>query len=564
MLTQEQITYIMNELGLDSADVAARKTIERIVASKPDVNVDARFIAALRDDLQTKANQINYNLNNKTNNYFSSIMNKILASALVVVIVLAGGGLWYVQQNGRPLIRTEQNDIGQLLSGKYGVTNLDQESFGNLATLAIVENGGSRSQSGGGNGNAEMVTTPSATVGNNSVPGMGGDKMTILPYPAPQNFEFKYDGAEISNLPATQDVFKRTKPQQSPALVDRILNFLSFGLLDLSRFTDVKIQNFSFVEDRDYGYGMNVDVMQGSVSLYQNWEKWPQPDYGTCGGAAELENPSLSSAELCMPQTRLKPEDIPSNEEVIVATNDFLSVYGISRDTYGQPRVIDNWRAQYESAVDRTSIWIPEQVQVVYPLVLEGREVMDEGGSPSGLSLMVDARTKRVTSLYELTTKQFERSQYVGESDSKRIVDVAERGGFRNYMYNDPNGRRTVLNLDTPTVELVKIWYSNDNYRTSNELFVPAYVFPVKNWEKSGYWRKNVIVPLVRDILNSDNQPSIMPMGGDDAPIPVEPDGGIGNTGGGSGGSGAGSSYGSSAGSAGQQTEPAVLRNTNR
>lgn len=554
MITSEQITEIITELGLDPADTGIRQTIERIVAAKPDAKIDARFLAALRQELQTKAGELtsevpnhasyNFDTNNKQTNYLSMFMNKVLVFALVAVVVLAGGGLWYLQQTGKPLIRTEQNDIGQLLSGEYGVTSLEQESFGNLATLAIVDaNTANRLQSGGGTGAGTGTAGGGLGNGGPEIAIAPTDNLSILPYPGSINFEFNYEGQDLGDLPATQDVYQRIKPQQSPALVERILNFLSFGLIDLSRFAETKLQNFSFVEDRDYGYGLNVDVMQGSVSMYQNWEKWPQPYGNGCArpavGAAEQANPSLSSAELCRVVEPMKPEDMPSNDELIVAADNFLAIYGVSRTSYGEPKVMDTWRAQ--------SIWVPDQVQVIYPFVLEGKEVLDEGGNPSGLSVTVDARTKRVTSLYELTTKQFERSQYAGETDAKKIVDVAERGGFRNYMYNDPNGKKTVLDLDTPSLEMVKIWYSADNYRSTKELYVPAYVFPIKNWEEAGYWRQNVIVPLVKDVLDSDQsgggggQPPVMPLGSEpvsvppaepviEPTLPVEPDGGNGNT----------------------------------
>jgi hypothetical protein len=200
--------------------------------------------------------------------------------------------------------------------------------------------------------------------------------------------------------------------------------------------------------------------------------------------------------------------------------------YGISREGYGEPQVMNNWRVQYASAnaAERISFYIPESVQVVYPLLIEDKQVYDESGAVSGLSIMVDARSKKVSNVYDLTTKQFERSEYTGETDGKRILGIAENGGFRNYTYAEPAAsekiKTTQLNLDTPTLQLVRIWYSADNYKTNNELYVPALVFPIKDWEKTGYWRQNVIVPVVREILDSDKQPPIMPL---DEPISVPP-----------------------------------------
>jgi hypothetical protein len=480
---------------------------KKLADSAPQAKPDAKFLSELRGRIEQQARELNQPASiSHTNNYFSMFMNKILVSALVVVVVLVAGGFWYTQRTGQPLLKLN-SDGEQLLSGKYGVTALEEESFGDLAKLAIVANGRGGNAQGNAQTESQKMTAPGMAANQDTATapatGAGGGDMSILPYPGPAAYTFKYTGTELTNLPATVDVLKRTKPVQPPSLVSRVVNLLSFGLVDLSRFTDVKLQYFSFAEDRDYGYAINVDLMQGVVSLSQNWEKWPQLQM--------IDHPSEP----------VKESELPTDEEAIVIAGQFLATYGVSLEAYGKPMVNNRWRVQYDlaSASEKIGYYIPEQVQVVYPLVLEGNEVLDEDGQPSGLSVMIDARSKRVVSIYDLTTKQFEKSQYAGVIDSKRLIERAEQGGFRNYPYYDPNASRVELQLDTPTQELVKIWYSTDNYRTNNELYVPALVFPIKNWEKSGYWRQSVIVPLVKDILDSDQQPPIMPL---EQPMPVD------------------------------------------
>jgi hypothetical protein len=498
MITQDQINYIMQELGLDPANTEARKVVERLVSSRPNASIDKHFIATLREDIQTHARQ--YTTNHSTN-YFSNFMNKILASALIVMVVLVAGGVWYIQKTDKPLFKTPQSsEVNQLLSGKYDVKALDQESFGDLAKVSIVNNK---------NNNASSPTQAPSTNSSGSensklaAPNDGGDS-NIPPYPGPINYVFNYAGADLSTLPDTQDVLKRNKPSQDQSIVTRIVSMISFGLIDLSRFTNLKMQNASFVEDGGSHYGINVDFTQGNVGIYQNLE----------GGTPPYDCKSAGMSEFCGSVKPLKPEDVPSDEDMIAVANQFLANYNISREGYGEPQVVDTWRAQYANAVTKSIIWIPEQVQVVYPLQLEGQNVLDESGIPSGMNVMVGVRSKQVTNMYDLITKQFEKSQYKGETSTKRILDIAERGGFRNYNYIDPNGKKVQLQLETPTKELVKIWYSSDNYQTNNELYVPALVFPIKNWEKAGYWRKNVIVPLVKDLLDTDQS--------EGQPIPVD------------------------------------------
>ena len=524
MLTQEQITQIMQEHGLSPGDAKSRAAIEQFAAAKPNAHIDARFIATLREDLYARTSQTQ----NKSSNLFSMFMNKILASALVVMIALVAGSFWYIQQNtDKPLFSTNQSVVGgddnQILSGKYGVTGVAEESFGDLDKVAIVAASGRGNMSTGNNASSapatEMMTNDQKMAAPSTSVGSGGGDTNLI-WPGPQNFVFDYEGTALADLPQTQAVLKRAKPVQSAGIVDRIIGMLSFGLIDMTKFQDIKLQNFAFMEDREYGYGINVDIQNGLVSMYQNWEKWPQP---------ALTAPSCMGMEICPPQNPITIDQLPTDAEAIAIADQFLTDYSISKEGYGTPVVQDSWRIYYERAADKRSYYIPEQVQVLYPIQLEGNPVYDEGGMLTGLNVMVDARTKRVTNMSDLMTKQFEKSEYQGETNAKRILDIAQRGGFRNMPYTEPGIKKTTLILETPQTQMVKIWYSTDNYRSSNELYVPAMVFPIKNWQETGYWRQNVIVPLVSDILDTDNQNG-QPIPLDGGPATSDPVTGSGST----------------------------------
>lgn len=527
MYTSEQIDSIMNELELDPTDASARQVVERLANAKPTVPViDQNFISQLRADLQQRAGAAQSNESKfipKTINYFNMLMNKTLVAAIVVaVIVIGAGGAWYASNTDRPLFQGGSFGGGdQVLSGKYDVKSVAEESFGNLDKVAIVTAtdaaklnssnsgaGASATGIGGGGANPTMSSTPAT-----AEIAMTEDQKLIAPgepYPGQVYYTFSYEGNKnLDGLNATQPVLKRSKPVQSPGFVSRVVSLLSFGLIDLSALQNVQLQNISFAEDREYGYGAYVDVQQGSVSMYQNYEKWPQPDYTQC------------KEGIC--NSLKDPKDLPADADVMAAVETFIQKYQISKEGYGTPRVVEPWRAGYEIALAQgsTSIYIPEQVQVVYPLMLENKEVFDESGNVYGLNVMVDAKTLRVTSVYNLLSKQFERSEYKGETDSRRILDVAQSGGFRNYNYPDQQiGKKVELKLGTPTVQMVNIFYSTDNYRTNSELYMPALVFPIQNWKEAGYWRQSVMVPLVKSILDSDvQQPQPTPMPAADVPV---------------------------------------------
>ncbi len=566
MYTSEQIDNILAELGFDPADARARQIVEQVIASKPNVVIDQNFIAELRADLQQRAGT--YVASNaaapilkSTNNLFSIFMNRTLVSALVVIVVVVAGGVWYNQRNGTPLFQGP-NSTGGLLSGSFDVKSVGSESFGQLDKVAIVNatdaaklnaqlNSSSMASGlaygrGAGMG-GDTVATSEAVAADPTVPSPGvpvADKMIAPgePYPGAVYYAFKYTGsASLPGLEAEQPVLKRSKPEQPASLVSRILNLISFGLIDLSQMQNVKMQNFGFLEDRDQGYGAYVDLQNGNVGMYQNYERWAQTD-----------SRMMCTEVSCPAPTPLKPSELLPNDEAISIADSFLKDYSISREGYGAPRVIETWRIAYDQAAEseRANYYIPEQMQVMYPLMLEGKEVLDESGYTYGMSAMVDVRSKKVTNLGELITKQFEKSAYKGETDAKRLISIAEQGGFRNYNYVDPNAKKVELELGAPTVQMVKIYYSSDNYKTNSDLYMPALVFPIKNWKGTNYWRQTVMVPLVKSILDTEQQPPYQIL---DKPIPVEPDGGIGNS------TGAGSS--GSAGSPAVQgaTEPAIL-----
>lgn len=527
-IDNQQLNQILVELGLDPNDQTARKTVQRLMQFRPNIPMNEQFFRQLREDLQYQAahlvaQQTGAHSTSQSTNFTSMFINKILASALVVMIVVVGGGFWYIQnRTDQPLFQSPAaKEANQLLSGKFNVEEAAAESFGDLHKVSIVN----ATEAAKLNNNSRAISTQETATatepGAASGSGTGAsDKMVapapmpvppgteIMP-PLPESYKFTYEGKDISAmLNKSQPVLKRRTPNQSgTGIASRIISMLSFGLIDLSKFNDLKIQFINFLEDRDYGYMLNVDLVQGTVNLNQNWEKWPQPEI-VC----------VNDVSYCGPQPRFTPDTYPKDDEILQVADDFIKEYGISLEAYGKPQLIDQqWRVYYQNLAEteKANFYYPEQATIVYPLMLDGKTVLDERGNPNGLTIIVDVRQDRVISVYELTTKQFEKSTYTGETDNQRIIKIAENGGFRNYPYVDPNSQVITLKLDTPTLQYVKIWYSfydgnTSYYGSSGELYVPALVFPIKN--QGNYWRENIIVPLVKDILDTDNQGQPMPV----------------------------------------------------
>lgn len=421
---------------------------------------------------------------------------KYLRIILGIIIVIAAPIAYWAAKNPG----SERSTVNQLLSSKYAVKEVGDKSFGSLATAVTAggrggdSSGSAEIPQGQGSAGISMRTTPAQ-------PGVGGgtgDSKIVPPY-IPEEYRFKYVGDDLTNLAAEQPVYKRVKENISTSIIDRVIRTLSLGLIDLSTFQNTKLENFTFSENQEFGYTINVDVTNGSLGIYQNYNRWPQP-------LAECVD------EDCFLANQPKLKDIPPDNEVIDIAEKFIADKQISLNGYSRPRVINNWRGLYEAADDKANFFFPEVIDVVYPLVIDEQEVFDEGGSESGLHINVSIREKRVVGLYDLSTRQYERSDYAGETNSKRIVDLAEQGGFRSYPNPEVRGAKVVnLELLTPTRQVMRMWRFDKNQ--SEEIFVPALVFPIKN--SGNFWRKNIIVPLVKEILDNDPQPPVTIMKGD-------------------------------------------------
>ncbi|QQS22602.1 hypothetical protein IPM19_03145 [bacterium] len=485
------------ENGLSDSDKATLAKLAQLKSQANQISPDRNFSTMLRAEIADKANQqaaAHYansaSSNNKPPLTLFSFMNKIIIPLVAVAVIASGTGYWFASKNDPALLGVEGNE---LLSGKYAVTEVDENSFGDLNKVSIIADPSRNNQ--GGNNTAADMAAPGAEGERAAMPvepggGTGGG---YYPYPEAVSYKFKYVGSDLANLSETESVLKRSKPVQPPTLISRLIRMFSFGLVDLGKFENPRMESVSFLEDKEYGLAAYINLNYGTINMNQNWEKWPQYQYGCYGYS-------------CGTQPRLTPSDIPGDDELIRIAAQFMNDYQISREGLGKPFVYDysNWRVLYDQAPDKSSIYIPEQLNVIYPLVLEEKDVYDESGMNSGINITIDIRSKRVSAMYGLETKQYQKSNYKGETDQNRIIEIAERGGYRNYVYEYP-GKVVTLELGTPTVNLVKMWYSKDNKGPGEELYIPALVFPINNAAQNNYWRKNVIVPLVRDILDNEN-----------------------------------------------------------
>lgn len=468
------------------AQANLRPMVEKFLAAKPAAEPNDEFrqrlYTILMDEMhnqktQTQSSAINFN---SMNNKFKFTIAALGAAAVLFLVI-----------NVLP----EEKNV--LLSGKQEITKISSNAFGNLATLTS----NSRSQSGGGNGNAAPTMTPMTEASEDSkiAPGGMGGGSSDLSY-MPVNYKYTYTGNSFTVDFDKMEVYERLGGFGASDL-ESILSRFDVGLFNISKFADASLDYITASQQKDFGYTLSLDLKQGAVNINENWERWMTPD-------------RMCQDENCYNQYRIKAEDMPSNEAVINIANSFLAEYGIDNSAYGQPVVQDMWRIMYMAATDKSSVYVPDYVQVVYPAKIGDNEVYDQGGNKTGMYVGVNVRQMKVSSLGELTSQRYQGSEYETEQDTARLIKIAETGGGYMYMpFENPEGVRVEeYELGSPTTGFIRM-YQNLNGK-NRDLYVPGLIFPVIN-APAEHYLKYVTVPLIKELLiNTSDQPTVRPMGG--------------------------------------------------
>lgn len=458
--------------------------LNELIASKPTITINEQFAQDLRHKLTVHGQMLSeLEPKHKTMRFAKFYY---LAGGLAVIAVAVLGTQAY---NGKLSIQNKESvttDVGALLGKETKIAQLKPQAFGNLNAVNFVSGKGG----GGGNGGVTQDTMMNPASSKIAV-GQGGGADIY----APVNYVFKYTGEKFTIPETEMNVYKRIKNDAGDA-GSALLSGLNFGLLNLNKFTNKKMDTVTFVEDKPYGYTVMVNFRESSVNINENWQTWPMPTQNC-------------KDEQCFLNAQLKPDQVPDNEQVINIANNFLSTYGISTSDYGQPVVQDAWRAQLLSARVPSQLYIPDIMSVIYPLILDGKTVYDEGGTPSGLVTNVNIRFNKASGLYDLTNRSYETSAYATETDTARLLKLAETGNFRGYpAYSDPNTKTQTLELGTPTISFSRVWKYDNN--SSEELYVPALIFPItKNSTTQPYYQTNIVIPLIKEVLDQAPQPPI-------------------------------------------------------
>jgi len=469
----EKITQILNELyeldaSLKNYDKELKKIINHILKTKPETKFDEKFKQTLRREIMNRIQEIKEKKAKKLRlTSIFSLPTPAYALAGITMIVFVVGGIYFSQKS---------TPIALDFEGELSIQSLGKNAFGVLSSENAMLNG-SDTVTGKGAGSFS-VNEQAAVSSSQAGVGAGGDSRLVLPAPDFVNYSYVYKGEDFEIETDRVNILKRRMGDGAAADLAKLITSADLGLVDLSSFRNSKVEVLNLVEDKDFGYSVYVNFYEGVLSIYKNWRNWPENRL-----------------------TSLSQDDLPSDQALINIADSFLKEHNINIDVYGEPEVNKDWQVFLEEKSEG-QVHIPLEIQVIYPLEINGEKVYEPSGQVHGASLAIDLNTKKVVSLYNLSTQSYDQSSYKSASKEK-ILEVAREGGINNFIRYQ-NGAKTVeVEIEKPTKGYMKYWQPTLDGRP-NELIVPALIFKIKDVPEDASFnlRKTIIVPLVEELLD--------------------------------------------------------------
>lgn len=479
---EKNIKQILNDIysidpSLKLKEDSLVAVVKELLRAKPEEKINEDFVNNLRSKLMIERSKI-IELNPINKNMFNTLIKRFVfaGTAALSIVVLV-------------VFLTLQDKGGKLVIKEAG-----REAFGEL----ILNSSQSQTTGDSLENSAQLPSAPAKAGSSISAPlGLGGGatepSSLIAPYPYEiTNYKYTYNGGDFE-LASQGNVYRRTTGGSLGSQMATVIGKMDLNMVDLSRFQNMKVNTLEISEDREYGYSLYIDFRQNTLSMSMNWEKWP-----TRGQSSEA-----------------------SDQEILSIADKFLADYGINMGNYGKGEVQEAQRytimkGESVLAPDTAQTYARDYANVIYPMLINGEQVYDQSGQKYGIGVGIDLAYKRVTSAYNINTGTFESSTYDLETDASKIVKFVEAGGtYGNYIY--PEAAKTVnIEIGKPEKGLMMTWQWDPAKSSSNEIFVPALIFPILSHDgQTDLYRTNITAPLAGDLLNES---IIRPM-----PLEVKP-----------------------------------------
>ena len=441
----EKIKILLTELykidlSLKKHEKALVKIIKKLIAIRPDTQFDEEFKRELRMEIMQRIAEIKEAKAREKAPIFGNVFKLgtplyALSGMLLLLAIVIAGSVYY----------GSRNVSSNLDFSKLSIHSVREAAFGSLKGGSNTIQSPTDSNGVGTTGIAlnkdQSEIAPAPVVGKG---GGGGNALAVMPpYEHPITYRYVYQGEDLSLDENQIEVLRRQKGTGSGIALMSVIKKINFGLADIGSFDSASVDNMSFTQNKPYGYTVSLSFSEGMLSIYKNWQQW------------ENNNSKCISGIKCVPidSEPLTLNDVPSDEALIAIADNFVKEHGFDLKLYGAPEINKNWQ-MFETQIASGDIAVPMEIQVIYPLMINGLYVYETSGTKYGITVSIDIQNKKVASIYNLTFQTYDKSSYeVADKDS--ILKYAEVGGMGR-MYFDNQENAIEVPLGTPSKAYVK------------------------------------------------------------------------------------------------------------
>jgi hypothetical protein len=483
---QEKVNEILKEiylidLSLKKEEQKIRLLVEKMIEIQPEAKINEQFVASLKERVFTEIDNIK---TIKESKFLFWHKFTYVSTGAVIIILLSLIVLPKFFNND--FKSQEDKSIALLNERAFGDLNID-------LSLKASSDGAERM--------AERAESSVVGLGSvsvlDSMPSQIED-ISIMPYPIEQkNYYYVYEGnlleeinlAEISNL-----VYKRETENNTARQAADSLSKTPNLPINLNNFSQKEVKHININEEKAYGYSISLNLANNTLSLYSNWEKWPQP-YKDC-----YDNE-------CIKSLNLGASDMITENQLISIADNFINNYQIDLSDYGPAYISEETIKAITNPENIFEHTYPEEVSIIYPLIINNMEVVDNYGSKEGIQIAINIREKRVSSLYNINFSRLLSSAYDLIDNLENIEPLLKKGGLSSNIYRRNDLEEVEIKLGKPKIALVRTWIpspSSGNSRTSSEIFLPSLVFPIKEKPNEYFHRQQVVIPLIREVFKTN------------------------------------------------------------
>lgn len=390
-------------------------------------------------------------------------------------------GVFVVNQLGWVPLTPSTPQVTQTQTPSVQVNEVPNDDFGDVPSLSEA-----------------ISARPDAKISANYGVGGGGiaaERSFMPPYPGgdlyPPEVKYIYSGDRSLSVPQSVGIYRARENVTPVTAIESLVGaVLGVNIKNLMSSTSVMLQNMNFQDPSD-NINYSIDLMYGQVNFY-------------------------TYREFTGNEKQPTEKDIPSDDVLISMANNFLTSKGFSLTSLEKPEVDKEWYKYFlleksRAADEKIAFnpYIPREIQVIYPMKIEGVQVVSFGGTKeASIRLSIDIIDKKVVSGNFTTIQNFDKTDYAAETAAAIIATLEKTGGTNAYNFGPrplelraPGDelKPSTIDVDYKTGELAYVrkdsWKNNRTYI----YFIPVVMFKgqAKHSEQKEPYDQVTFVPVI-------------------------------------------------------------------